>query len=318
VKIQPLRVLCGEPQNYSKAGLDIVGSFAHLDAVTLSQTEFNSRAAEYDVLMVRLQLRVDRALIESAPSVRAVLSPTTGLNHIDLAAAEEHAVTVFHLRGETEFLKTITSTAEHTWALLLALIRNVPHAFESVQVGEWEQRPFRGRELKGKTLGIVGLGRLGRIVARYGWAFGMRVVAYDPYVMDVPDYVESCSGLRALMEQSDVLSIHVPLNETTSGMIGAQQLAWLPEGAVVVNTARGELLDELAILDGLSSGRIAGFAADVLADEHHIREAGHPLVDFSKTHQNVLITPHIAGAAVEAIEQTDLFIINRLKNWLTP
>lgn len=310
------RVLCGEPENYSPAGLDAVRAFADLDAETLTQAAFTERAPGYDAVMVRLRLRVTAEMLTRTSSLRAVLTPTTGLNHIALEETRRRGVKVFHLRGQTAFLETVTSTAEHTWGLLLALLRRVPWAFEAVRDGRWEQRPFRGHELKGKTLGLVGCGRLGRIVAGYGHAFAMRVIVYDPYIDVLPEGVERAATPSALAGQSDVLSLHFPLNASTIGFIDRATLEHLPRGAVVVNTSRGEVVDEEALLDLLESGHLAGYAADVLGDEHLVAEASHPLVVYARTHENVLLTPHIGGAAWEAIEATDRFIIDRFRAWV--
>ncbi len=312
-----LRILCGEPQNYSVAGLDAVRAIADLDAEPLTQAAFAERAPAYDVLMVRLQLKVTKEMLAAAPRLRAILTPTTGLNHIAMDVADEQGVEVFHLRGHTDFLRTITSTAEHTWGLLLALVRNTPVAFDAVKAGTWVQRPYRGRELKGKRLGILGHGRLGSIVGQYGAVFGMQVLTYDPYIDAVPDPVVRVETLEDLFAQSDVLSVHVPLNTETEGMIGAAELAHLPKGAFVVNTARGEIIDEVALCAALESGQIAGVAVDVLGQEHRIPGHGHVLIDYARQHTNVVITPHIGGAAWEAIEQTDLYIIRRFIARLT-
>ena len=310
------RVLCGEPQNYSAKGLAAVEAVAQLTAQQLTQAAPpNEQAPHYDAVMVRLQLRVDEPLMH-AQRLKAILTPTTGLNHIALEAAEAHDVAVFHLRGETAFLQTITSTAEHTWGLLLALVRKTPEAYQSVKEGQWVQQPFRGRELKGKRLGILGHGRLGSIIGRYGHAFDMKVLVYDPYIETIPDYVLRCRSLNELLAQSDILSIHVPLNAETTNMIGAEALAHLPQGAFVVNTARGEIVDEAALIALLKSGHIAGAAVDVLGQEHQIHTKGHPLIEYAQGNNNLLITPHIGGAAWEAIEQTDLFIIEKWKRWM--
>ncbi|HLE57466.1 MAG TPA: NAD(P)-dependent oxidoreductase [Rhodothermia bacterium] len=311
-----LKAICPEPQNYSAAGLSAIGKLAELVSRPIQHEELVRIIPEFDLLFVRLQTAVTRDLLESATRLRAVISPTTGLNHIDLDAAAEFNIEVFHLRGQTEFLRSIPSTAEHTWALLLALVRRVPEAFESVRRGRWEQDPFRGIELHEKHLGVVGCGRLGSIVAHYGRAFGMSVSAFDPYAEFVPSYVDRCGSLEELLLKSDVLSVHVPLNDETTGMIGARQLESLPDGAVLINTSRGEIIDEEALLQALVSGRLSGAAVDVIRNELSPSERGRTLVSYARTHENLIITPHIGGATIEAVEKTDLFIVGRLVEWL--
>lgn len=313
---RPLRLLCGEQENYSAGGLQAARELGLVTSDDLSQEAFERLAPQFDVLLVRLRLQVPERLVRQAPGLRAVVSPTTGLNHLDMAALEERGIRVFHLRGEVDFLRSITSTAEHTWALLLALVRRLPRAVVSVQSGSWEQRPFRGRELKGKTLGVLGHGRLGRMVARYGQAFGMTVLAYDPVPDPSAEHVTWCDSMAELLQRSEVLSVHVPLNEKTDALLDEEALGRLPRGAILVNTSRGELVDERAIVALLHSGHLGGYAADVLAHEHQLEMDGHPLVSYARTHDNVIITPHIGGAAEEAIEATDRFVLDKLRSWL--
>lgn len=310
-----LRILCGEPENYSKLGLNVLGEFADFDARTLTQAAFEKEVPEYDVLFVRLRLRVGENLLSSGGRLKAVVSPTTGVDHIAIKAAKEHDVQVFTLRGEREFLKTITSTAEHTFALLLALMRNLPAAVNSVKKGNWDQKPFQGHELAGKTLGLIGYGRLGEIVAGYAHAFGMKVAMYDPFVDHVAPYVQWCKTMDEVLCQSHIVTVHVPLNEKTIGLIGSKEIGMLPVGAFLVNTARGAVVEENSLLSALESGHLAGVAIDVLTNEDKIVNEGHPLIKYAQQNSNLLITPHIGGAAVEAIERTDLFVIESLKKW---
>jgi D-3-phosphoglycerate dehydrogenase len=309
------RALCPEPDNYSAAGLEAIREFADLSARPLSRDELLEVIGEADLLFVRLKTFVDASILERASRLTAIVSPTTGLNHIDLEAAARNGVEIFHLKGQVDFLKTVTSTAEHTWALLLALIRHIPSASADVTAGHWRQDVHRGHELQGKRLGILGYGRLGQIVARYGLAFGMDVYAFDRKGSEAPAGVTACSSLGGLLNVSDVLSIHVPLDDSTRSMIGEEELSLLPEGAVLLNTSRGEIVDEAALLDVLRSGRLRGAAVDVIANEGRYRES--ELLDYARTAANLLVTPHIAGATFEAVEKTDRFVIGKLKDWLT-
>lgn len=309
-----LNALCPEPQNYSKAGLEAIRSIADLDAELLDRSSLLERIETCDLLFVRLKTFVDDEILRRAVRLKAIISPTTGLNHIRLDVAEARGIRVFHLRGEVDFLQTITSTAEHSWALLLALVRAIPTATADVLDGFWQQDVHRGTELQGKSLGILGFGRLGRIVAGYGHAFGMKIRTFDIRAVDTPDYVETCRSIDDLFGSSEVLSVHVPLNVRTAGLIAGNELSKLPDGALLVNTSRGELIDEKALLDALDSGRLRGAAVDVVADEGNYRL--NSLIAYARTHSNLLITPHIGGATGEAVEKTDLFVIGRLVNWL--
>ena len=310
-----LRVLCAEPQHFSEAGLQAMGAVTELTSRALSQAAFARAAAAYDALMVRLTLRVTGDMVAKADRLKAIISPTTGLDHIDLEAAAGRRVAIFSLQGQTAFLRGVTSSAEHTFALLLSLVRAIPAASASVARGEWTPARFRGMELRGKTLGLIGCGRIGQLVAGYGRAFGMRVLGYDPHLTRWPRAIERRLSLKRLLQASDIVSLHAPLNRTTERMIGSREIAWMRRGARLINTSRGAVLDEPALLRGLRNGQVGGAALDVLADEPG-RGKARPLIAYARTHVNLLITPHIAGAAREAVEATDLFVVHRFRDWL--
>jgi len=277
------------------------------------QTPLPKDLSGYEILTVRFDYRLTDEVLASAPQLRFILSPTTGLDHIDLKAAGARGISVISLRGQYEFLRGIWASAEHSWALLLALVRRLPRATLAPGQGMWVQRPFFGNELARRRIGIVGLGRIGEKVASYDRAFEMKVYAYDPAPKGNTEGVEMLASLDALLAQSDVLSIHVPLQDDTQRMIGASELAKLPAGALLLNTARGAIVDEKALLAALESGQIAGAAMDVLDGE---ATAGfpqeHPLVAYANNHDNALITPHIGGATWESRQMTELFVIDQL------
>ncbi|MCL4555085.1 MAG: hydroxyacid dehydrogenase, partial [Actinobacteria bacterium] len=240
----------------------------------------------------------------------------TGLDHVDVDYARSRGIAVLSLRGETEFLRTIPATAEHTWALLLALMRQIPQASTSVRHGEWHRDWFRGHDLCGKRLGIVGLGRIGEKVAQFGLAFDMHVAAYDPHRNDWPVDVLECKSLKELLSRSDALTVHVPLNDETRRMIGQDELALLPRMAVVVNTSRGEVLDETSLVNALKVGHLAGAALDVICNERDdlARQSGG-LLEYARKHSNLLITPHIGGATEESMARTEVFMAEKLRRY---
>lgn len=312
-----IHILVAERSSYSEKGLHALEALAPTTALDVPQSELAKVVVPYELLFVRLGLRVDSEVIRSAPNLLAIATPTTGLDHIDLESARERGIAVLSLKGERAFLEQVFSTAEHTFALLLALIRHIPGAFQAVQRYEWRRDVFRGRELNGKTFGIIGYGRLGSMVARYALAFGMRVVAYDPYAAHIPPTIERCSNLPELLAQSDIVSLHVDLRPETTALIDEQAFARMKNGAILINTARGAVVDEAALLKALESGHLAGVALDVLADEASIRpEVSHPLIEYARTHDNLIITPHIGGASQEAIEKADLFLVEKTRRFL--
>jgi D-3-phosphoglycerate dehydrogenase len=313
-----MRILVAEKSSFSLKGLESLAEVAPVDALDLTQAQLAPAVHGYQVLVVRLGLQVDRLVLTAGEDLRIVATPTTGLDHIDLQAAQERGVAVLSLKGERIFLEQVYATAEHTFALLLSLVRRIPAAFEAVGRYEWRRDLYRGRELSGKTLGIVGCGRLGSMVASYGIAFGMSVLVYDPYQPRLPQGVIVCSTLADLLAESDVVSLHVPLNAETQGMFAAGQFAQLRPGAVLINTARGAVLDETALLHALESGWLAGAALDVLCDEYALGQgAANPLIEYARTHDNLVITPHIGGSTQESIEKADVFIASKIGEYLS-
>lgn len=312
-----IRILNAEPEGYSDDARAILRGLGQLDETALDRASLLTCLRNYDVLIVRLGHHVDAEMIDAGRRLKAIATATTGLGHVDTHHAAARDVAVLSLQGETEFLESIRATAEHTWALLLALLRRIPAAVESVRVGEWDRDRFRGRELSGRRLGVLGLGRVGRQVAGYGLAFGMTVTAHDPRAEDWPTRVECASGLDDLLQRADVLCIHVPLRSETTELLGSRELALLPRGAVVVNTARGEVVDENALVEALRDGRLAGAAVDVVARESDAElRARSPLLSYARQNENLIVTPHIGGATTESMKRTEIFMANKLARFL--
>jgi D-3-phosphoglycerate dehydrogenase len=308
-----LRILNVEPAGYCAEARRVLAQCGTVVERELSRAELLAQLASYDVLIVRLAHQIDREVIDAGPRLRAIVSATTGLDHIDVATARSRGIDVLSLRGETDFLRGVRATAEHTWALLLALQRRIVPAAVAVRGGQWDRDALRGHDLDGKRLGIVGLGRIGRMVAGYGRSFGMEVAAHDPDAVEWPPDVKRHARLDDLLAQSDVLTLHVPLDERSKGCIGREQLALLPRGAVLVNTSRGEVVDEDALLEALESGTLAGAALDVVAHERRPEQRSRsPLLAYAATHDELLVTPHIGGATFESMEKTEVFMARKL------
>ena len=306
------RVLNAEPANYADEARRLLETVADVHEAALDRPALLAAVGSADALIVRLRHQIDDEVFEAGPRLKAIVSATTGLDHIDLERARRQHVEVLSLRGETEFLRTIRATAEHTWALLLALVRRIPAADASVRAGQWNRDAFRGRELSGRALRLVGFGRVGRQVAGYGLAFGMHVAAYDPVAGDAMPGVERRADLASLLNDADVISVHVPLDTSTRGLIGRDILSGVRSGAVLVNTSRGEILDEAAVAEALRGGRLAGAALDVLSAERGT-PGSTPLRDcLADPAIDLLVTPHIAGATWESMARTEVFMARRL------
>lgn len=313
-----IRILCPEPRNFSANGLALAARKSDLIAVEMDQKTFEKAAPDFDAVLIRFNTRIEANLLQRAPRLKAILSPTTGLDHIDMAAASRNGVKVFHLKGQKRFLRTVSATAELAVALMLAIMRNLPAAVEAARMGQWSPGNLRGREVSGKILGIIGCGRLGSKVARIGIALGMEVIAFDPFIGRFPARVKSIGKLRELLRQADVISVHVPLDPRTFHMLDEKNMSAIKKGAVLINTSRGAIIETRVLLSALESGRLSAAAVDVLENEESIiHEGSHPLIEYAKRNNNLLITPHIGGATAESVEKTDLYIIDRFRKHQT-
>jgi D-3-phosphoglycerate dehydrogenase / 2-oxoglutarate reductase len=281
---------------------------------------FVERLPEADAVVVGLEVLLTAELIARAERLRVIASRTSQLRHVDLDETARRGIAVLSIDSRAPVMRETTSTAEATIGLLLSLVRNIPWAFESVKRGSWERFRYGGREVRGKTLGIVGFGRLGTMVSGYAQALGMAVLALDRDEKQAEILAQGATpaSLDELLAQSDVVSIHCTWSEETRGLIGAAQLASMRPGSLLLNTARGEIVDEDALLGALQSGHLGGAAIDTLAGEEpdgaHIVD--NPLVEYARTHENLIILPHLGGATAEATERTQRYISEQLVEWL--
>jgi D-3-phosphoglycerate dehydrogenase / 2-oxoglutarate reductase len=252
----------------------------------------------WDALVVRSQTRVDAELLAAAaPRLGVVGVASVGIDRIDVDAATRAGVMIVNApTGNT------IAASEHTMALLLALVRHVPQADASVKAGEWERSRFTGTELRGKTLGIVGLGKIGKAVARRAVGFEMRVLASDPYLTDeqASEAGARLVGLAELLHRADVITVHTPLTTQTRGLIGRAQLEATKGGALVLNVARGGIVDETALADALRAGHLAGAAVDVYSTEPMATD--NPL----RGAPNLVLTPHLGASTSEAQDRVGL------------
>lgn len=302
------RMLQYQPENMVvlRAAFDVIETETPAD-----DDESLLRRAE--LCFAPLGFRFDAAKMDQCVALRAIATNTTGVPHIDVEAAEVRGIRVFSLKDEQAFLDTITPTAEHTWGLLLALIRRTGPAQQSVLAGGWNRRPFGAPAMLSRlSLGIIGYGRLGRRVARYGRAFDMPVRFYDPAPRTGEPGIEPVASIEELVAWADVVSLHAPALPTTRGLISAEAFRRFKPGAYFINTARAEIVDEIALLEALESGRLAGAALDVLDGEFapDFDAGSHPLVAYARNHENLLITPHIGGSTRDAWRETERHVID--------
>ncbi|MGH2723807.1 MAG: phosphoglycerate dehydrogenase [Actinomycetota bacterium] len=258
----------------------------------------------YEAIVVRSQTKIDAAVIEAGTNLKVIGRAGIGVDNVDVEAATRRGVLVVNAPQSN-----ILSAAEHTMALLLALARNIPRADGALRSGTWDRERFQGVELHGKTLGVVGLGRVGTMVAQRALSFGMRLLAYDPYVSRERARqlgIELMPDLGALLVQADFVTVHLPRTSETEALIGERELSLMKEGARLVNTARGGIVDEAALVEALRSGRLAGAAVDVFSEEPLTQ---HPLFGM----ENVVVTPHLGASTREAQDKAGAAIAEMVR-----
>jgi D-3-phosphoglycerate dehydrogenase / 2-oxoglutarate reductase len=301
----PLRVLIADA--ISPAGLAPLAAddrFELVERTGLDEAALTHALEDVDAVIVRSTSQITRASLATTSRLRVIGRAGVGVDNIDVDAATERGIAVLNApAGNT------ISAAEMAFALLLSLLRRVPAADRSMKAGQWDRKSYTGNELHGKTLGLVGAGRIGGEVARRARAFGMRVVAFDPFLHEerARALEIELADLDGVLRRADVVSLHVPLTEQTAGLLGAAQLALLKPTAVLVNAARGGVVDEEALYGALVAKRLAGAALDVFSTEP--LPADHPL----RTLDQVVLTPHLGAATAEAQQNVAVEIAHAVR-----
>ena len=295
------RILVTEP--IAAEGLSLLRQEAEVDVVEVTDPEALSRViGPYHGLVVRSKTHVTEPVIDAAHCLLAVARAGAGVDNIDLAAATRRGIVVVNAPyGNT------VSVAEHTLAMMLALARRIPQGDSALRGGRWAKSCCRGIQVRGKTLGLVGLGSIGTAVARRAQGLEMKVVGYDPFV--TPDRATRAGvewmTWEDVLRNSDFLSLHLPLNEQTRGLVGRRELALMKESAYLINCARGGLVDEEALASALEAGRLAGAALDVFDEEP---PSATPLLRSNR----IVVTPHVSGSTEEALRDTAVEVAQQL------
>ncbi|MEX0654454.1 MAG: phosphoglycerate dehydrogenase [Phycisphaeraceae bacterium] len=279
----------------AKQGLEFIQSQADAELVNkpgLSEDELAAIVGEHDAMIVRSGVTVTAKVLENPGRLKVIARAGVGVDNIDLAAATAKGILVVN----TAEANTIT-TAEHAFALMLAMARNIGPAYKTMNAGGWDRSKFQGRQMAGKTLGIVGFGRIGQAIAERALAFEMDVVAYDPFINAetmLDGRVKMFKDFTDMLPECDLATFHVPLNDQTRGMLGKETWKLAKPGLMVINAARGGVIDEEDLIDALESGQCGGAALDVYTSEPPAEDS--PL----RTHPKVLVTPHLGASTVEA------------------
>ncbi len=292
-KTGKFKVLVADKLN--KQGLEWIQGQADAELVNkpgLSEDELAAIAGDHDAMIVRSGVQVTARVLENPGRLKVIARAGVGVDNIDLDAATNHGILVVNSAEATT-----TTTAEHAFALLMALARNIGPAHKTMVEGGWDRSKFQGQQLAGKTLGVVGFGRIGRTVAERALAFEMNVVAYDPFInaeTAMDGRVRMYPSFEEMIPHVDIVTFHVPMNDQTAGMLGRKTFAMAKPGLRVVNAARGGIVDEEALLEALDSGKCDAAALDVYTEEP--LPADHPL----RNHPKVLLTPHLGASTAEA------------------
>jgi phosphoglycerate dehydrogenase-like enzyme len=273
-----------------------IAEVVHVDAEPEILVEHLQKADAF--LDASMKVKITPEMLEGSPKLKMISCATTGSDHIDKNSAEKQGVDVRTLREDPELLLNITPAAELSWALLMACTRKLKAAFKHVTDGKWSREEFPGVMLKGKSLGLIGCGRIGGWMARYAQAFGMEVIGYDPFLKSFPSSIKPAT-LEKIFDLSDFISVHVHLSDDTSGLVSEKLLKRCKKGVVIINTSRGQIIDETALLNGLLSGHIGAAGLDVLIGEPEI--SNHPLVEYARVNDNLLITPHCGGYSPDSL-----------------
>ena len=277
----------------SEEGLAVLRQESRIEIISsppLSPAELKEKIGDFDALIVRSQTKVTAEALAATKRLKVIARAGVGVDNVDVEAATRRGIVVCNSPGGNTMAAT-----EHTWALLLALSRNLPQADASLKKGEWKRSQFTGVELYGKTLGVVGLGKIGSEVAKRGLAFGMRVLAHDPFISQEHAHRlgVSLAELPEILAQSDFVTLHLPLNRNTQNLINAAALASCKPGMRLINCSRGGVVDEAALAEALRAGKLAGAACDVFAKEP---PEGSPLLGAP----NIILTPHLGASTQEA------------------
>ncbi len=302
-----MKVLISDP--IAKEGIDILKK-AGLEVIEkpgLPKEELLEAIKEVDGIIIRSATKVTAEVIEAAKNLKVIARAGTGLDNVDIEAANRRGIVVMNCPGGNT-----VSAAEHTISMMLALARNIPQATASMKAGKWEKKKFMGREITGKTLGVIGLGRIGSVVADRAKGLKMRVIAYDPYVN--PEQAARMGieimSLEELLPQADFVTVHVPLTKETRGFINKDIFDKMKDGAMFIHCARGGIVNEADLYEALKSGKIAGAALDVFEQEPP--PEGYPLLQLD----NVICTPHLGASTVEAQKNVALAIASQVVDFL--
>jgi D-3-phosphoglycerate dehydrogenase len=306
-----MKTLITAPEYYDNDAVALFKTLGEVTARKCTEKELLKIIPEYDILAIRVETKVTKAVIDAGKKLKIIATATTGTDHVDINYAKQKSIEVISLQGANTI-----ATAEHALGMLLAVIRKIHAAHQSLISGKWNRAEFMGTQLHGKKLGIIGFGRIGKEIAVRAQAFGMKILAYDPYLTDdvfTQNHAKKMQ-INELLQEADVVTLHVFLTDETRGFINKRAFEIMKKNAILINCSRGEVINDNDLIEALEKKEIAGACLDVFAEEPLPEQ--NILVQYAKMHDNLLLTPHIAGSTYEAMHEAGIFVAQKTKEIL--
>ncbi len=303
-----MRLHIAEIEDFSKEVYDQMDR--RFELTSGSVDDLKTLLEEVDIFWFRLGYNIDSKVLTKASRCKILATPVTGIDHIDEELCAQYGITIICLRGEGEFLREVRATAEHCILLTMMVMRKAYNAVLHSNSGNWDRDLFRGNEIYKKRVGIIGLGRLGTIVASYFKAMGCQIFFFDTKDVEYDCSYNKCHSAIEVVSNSDIISLHIPYNKENHHIYGEKFFNEFQGNKWLINTARGAIINEKYLLNVLEENRLSGAALDVLDGEPNVLD--NPLIRYSNENENLIITPHIGGNTYESFEKTEKFIANRI------
>ena len=312
-----VQVINNVDPKFSKLIFDKIKKKCEIFNIFKSRKLLINKIKNCDILVSGGKFIIDSEILDNAKKLKLILSPSTGTDHLDLNLIKKKKIKVLHIAKNYKLIKNFTATSELSFALLLSLTRNLIPASQDASKGSWSREKFTGIQLKNKTLGILGLGRLGKISAKIGQGFGMKIIAHDLIKKKKLKGVKMVS-YNYLFKNSDFVFIHVHLSKLTENLINMKTFKLMKKNAFIINTSRGKIVNEKDLIKALKKKYISGAGTDVIDGEWLSEKSkkNHSLIRYSNKYNNLIITPHIGGATYESIKLARDYIYNYLLNYL--
>ncbi len=304
-----MKILCITPIKHLEGVYQQLNSFGSVDYhPNLDSSSINGLTSsfDYDVIFCnpnKQTYKLDQYTLGKFKGT--IVTASTGLNHIDMEYCKQNHIKILSLTKDYDLINNLPSTAELAFGLMSSMLRNISSSFDDVKNGGWDYDKFIGHQLKGKSVGIIGYGRLGKMMESYCRSFGMFTYLYDPY--------EGFNDLDSLIENSDIISLHVHVTDKTKYMIDKKFLTRIQNNSYIINTSRGEIVNEHDIIESLKNGKLKGYATDVIEDEYNDRK-NSPILNGVREGLNILVTPHVGGMTWEGQQKAYKWAINKLKD----